>query len=307
MSDPLVLTQLVPLPVEEVWRAWTTADGWARWWWPHWPATRYDVDARAGGFYRAWDPEHRVGVHGTFLVVEAPRTLAMTWFWEGEVADPPRDEVVVELTEQEGGTLVTVTHRGPVVRAGDSDYRAGWEFVLGNLARVGRLGSATGPERALTDVDLQHLRRCVELAERAVEMGDEPFGSVLVGGGGEVLLEDHNHVAGGDRTQHPELAIARWAAEHLTPRERRAATVYTSGEHCPMCAGAHGWVGLGRIVVATSTEQLTGWLRELGLPPGAVAPLPVVAVVPGAVVDGPAPELADAVRELHRRAHGASG
>ena len=36
------------------------------------------------------------------------------------------------------------------------------------------------------------------------------------------------------------------------------------------------------------------------------ASLPVVAVVPGAVVDGPAPELADAVRELHRRAKGAS-
>jgi len=35
--------------------------------------------------------------------------------------------------------------------------------------------------------------------------GDEPFGTVLVYAEGEVLAEDHNHVAGGDHTQHPEF------------------------------------------------------------------------------------------------------
>lgn len=156
---------------------------------------------------------------------------------------------------------------------------------------------------SVTEQDLVHLRRCVELAARAVEVGDEPFGSVLVSEGGQVLFEDHNHVSGGDRTQHPELAIARWAVEHLSPEERRAATVYTSGEHCPMCAAAHGWVGLGRIVVASTTEQLGGWLRDLGVPPGPVAPLPVTTVVPSAVVAGPVPELAEQVRALHERHH----
>lgn len=151
--------------------------------------------------------------------------------------------------------------------------------------------------------DLAHLRRCVELATRAVELGDEPFGSVLVDGGGEVLFEDHNHVSGGDRTQHPEFAIARWAARQLTPDQRREATVYTSGEHCPMCAAAHGWVGLGRIVFASSTEQLTAWLAELGVPPGPVAPLPISALLPTAVVTGPVPELAEEIRALHARLH----
>src|SRR5690606_23840128 len=106
----------------------------------------------------------------------------------------------------------------------------------------------------INDQDLQHLRRCVELAKKALELGDEPFGSLLVSASGEGLFEDHNHVAGGDHTQHPEFAIARWAAEHMTVEERAAATVYTSGEHCPMCAAAHGWVGLGRIVYASSSE-----------------------------------------------------
>ena len=75
-----------------------------------------------------------------------------------------------------------------------------------------------------------------------------------------------------------------------------------------MCAAAHGWVGLGRIVYAVSTAQLVGWLREWGVPPGPVRPLAVQEVAPGVPVDGPAPELADEVCALHlelqrRRGH----
>ena len=153
----------------------------------------------------------------------------------------------------------------------------------------------------ITDDDRRHLRRCVELAREALEDGDEPFGSMLVAGDGAVGFEDHNRVKDGDATRHPELAIATWSAAHLSPAQRAAATVYTSGEHCPMCAAAHGWVGLGRIVYAVSSAQLTAWRAELGLPAGPVAALPITTVVPDAVVDGPVPELEGEMRELHRR------
>jgi tRNA(Arg) A34 adenosine deaminase TadA len=155
----------------------------------------------------------------------------------------------------------------------------------------------------IDESDLRHLRRCVDLATEALDAGDEPFGSVLVGSDGTALAEDRNRVAGGDRTRHPEFAMARWAATNLTLEQRGAATVYTSGEHCPMCAAAHGWVGLGRIVYASSSEQLVGWLAELGVPPPPVRPLPIRQVVPDAEVLGPVPELAEQVRELHRRLH----
>lgn len=155
----------------------------------------------------------------------------------------------------------------------------------------------------VTDQDRVHLKRCVELARQAVELGDEPFGSVLVSADGEVLFEDHNHVSGGDATQHPEFAIARWSAEHLTPEERAAATVYTSGEHCPMCSAAHSMVGLGRIVFASSSDQLRVWRSELGQGgQRAVAGLPINAVAPGIPVAGPDPQLADEIRDLHVRA-----
>jgi tRNA(Arg) A34 adenosine deaminase TadA len=153
------------------------------------------------------------------------------------------------------------------------------------------------------DAELPYLRRCVELAAEALETGDEPFGSVLVGGDGEVLAEDHNRVAAGDRTRHPEFELARWSAAHMTPGARAAATVYTSGEHCPMCAAAHAWVGLGRIVYVASSEQLTEWLGALGVPAPPVRPLPVREVAPGVVVEGPVPELVEEVHALHVRFH----
>jgi hypothetical protein len=68
-----------------------------------------------------------------------------------------------------------------------------------------------------------------------------------------------------------------------------------------MCAAAHAWVGLGRIVYAVSSAQLTEWRAGWGADPSPVVPLPVQQVAPGVPVDGPAPELEDEMRTLHRR------
>ena len=154
----------------------------------------------------------------------------------------------------------------------------------------------------VTDNDLLHLRRCLELAAEAIELGDEPFGSVLVSRDGTVLAEDRNReTSQGDQTQHPELALARWAATHLGADDRAAATVYTSGEHCPMCAAAHAWVGLGRIVYASSSAQTSAWLTDLGVGPSPVRPIPIQEIAPGIPVEGPVPGLDDEVHALHRR------
>ncbi|WP_048308824.1 nucleoside deaminase [Halomonas sp. PR-M31] len=156
----------------------------------------------------------------------------------------------------------------------------------------------------MNESETQHLRRCIELATEALEAGDEPFGSVLVSAEGKVLVEDRNRIANGDSTRHPEFALARWAAENMTPDERAKATVYTSGEHCPMCAAAHGWVGLGRIVYVSSSEQLTTWLADLGVGTPPVRPLPIQTIAPDIPVEGPIAELDEEVHALHRRLHG---
>ncbi len=159
----------------------------------------------------------------------------------------------------------------------------------------------------LNGKELKHLNRCVELATKALKDGDEPFGSVLVAADGQVLFEDYNHVVTtGDRTQHPEFSIARWAAENLREEERAMATVFTSGEHCPMCAAAHGWVGLGRIVYASSSKQLTAWMADLGVSASPVQPLTIQEIAPNIETVGPISELAEQVRKLHEQFHNSS-
>jgi tRNA(Arg) A34 adenosine deaminase TadA len=151
----------------------------------------------------------------------------------------------------------------------------------------------------VSDVDLQHPRRCSELAGIALKAGHGPFGAMLVGADGQTLHEDHNRVTDDDQTLHAELGVIRWAIVNLAPVQRIRATLYTSCEHCPMCAAMHAWAGLGRIVYATSNVQLTDWLIEWDASAPPVVMLPVRSVAPRAVVDGPAPELEEEIKALY--------
>ncbi|MCP2635409.1 nucleoside deaminase [Microbacterium sp. HD4P20] len=158
-------------------------------------------------------------------------------------------------------------------------------------------------EPLTTPPDDEYLRRCVELAERALEAGDDPFGSVLVDDEGVALAEAMNReTTDRDPTAHPELHLAQWAIANLTPEQRAATTVYTSGEHCPMCAAAHAWAGLGRIVAAVSSEQLADWRASWGLPVGPVRALPAAFVAPAVHVIAPVPAFEQQMRALHERA-----
>src|SRR5690606_2776459 len=153
----------------------------------------------------------------------------------------------------------------------------------------------------IADVNHRYLQRCVDLATKALEEGSDPFGSLLLSAKGEVLFEDYNHTASGNKMLHPELAIAEWAATNLSEEERAVAVVYTSGEHCAMCAAAHAWVGLGKIVFASSSEQLGRWMVEFQRASSPVAPLRIKDVAPAIETVGPFPEFADVLRELHRK------
>ena len=153
----------------------------------------------------------------------------------------------------------------------------------------------------MNDTDLLHLRRCVELAAEAVAQGDQPFGSVLVSGDGTMLAERRNQIATtGDLTAHPELALAGWASQHLDPSERAAATMYTSGEHCTMCAAAHVRVGIGRLVYVLSAPMIAELVEpevKIGLRVTDVVAASNVDVI----VEGPCDELAPEASALFGR------
>lgn len=155
----------------------------------------------------------------------------------------------------------------------------------------------------IDDKDKKHLLRCIELAEEALAAGDEPFGSVLVDANGTVMNEDRNRASTVDATYHPEIAVARWAAQNMTADARTQATVYTSGEHCAMCSAAHAWAGLGRIVYISSSKQLGEWMAEIGATSSSpINSLSISEVAPNIAVEGPIAGLDEQVKELQIRA-----
>lgn len=119
----------------------------------------------------------------------------------------------------------------------------------------------------VTQDDEPFLRRAIALAAKAVEAGDAPYGSLLVGPDGSVLAEAHNTVTrDNDISAHPELKMAKWAASQLDKDTAARTTMYTSCQPCGMCTGAIQRSGLGRVVFALATEQLLGLNPSGGWP-----------------------------------------
>ncbi len=155
--------------------------------------------------------------------------------------------------------------------------------------------------KKLKVTDEKYLRRCLELAKESVEAGDEAFGSVLVNEGGEIIAEARNRVNEKTILAHPEIDLAYWAAENLSPEERLKTTMYTTGEHCPMCAAAHGWVGIGTLVYLSSAKQLGEWQKEYNLPEAPIHFLPVENIIKNIEIRGPGEgDLLNEIKNIHQ-------
>ncbi|MDX1362989.1 nucleoside deaminase [Arenibacter latericius] len=155
---------------------------------------------------------------------------------------------------------------------------------------------------SLSEIDLQHLAHCLSLAEEAVNAGDKPFGSLLVNQKNEVIASARNRVNELNNLAHPEIELAHWAAKNLSAEERNKTVMYTSGEHCPMCAAAHGWVGLGGIVYLSSAKQLKEWMLEMKVPAAPIQFYPIQDIIPNIQVKGPASgKLLEGIKALHKK------
>jgi tRNA(Arg) A34 adenosine deaminase TadA len=110
---------------------------------------------------------------------------------------------------------------------------------------------------AAAERDEYFLRRSFDVARRSMSHGNHPFGAVLVGHDGKVLLEAENgYLPAHDGTAHAERLLATDACRSLSRQERGKATLYSSAEPCAMCAGAIYWAGIGRVVYGLSEHRL---------------------------------------------------
>jgi tRNA(Arg) A34 adenosine deaminase TadA len=102
------------------------------------------------------------------------------------------------------------------------------------------------------------LRIAFDVARKARETGDHPFGSILADASGKVLMQQGNGYSseGGDRTAHAERLLASRAAKAYDVAFLSQCTLYTSAEPCAMCAGAIYWAGIGRVVFGQTEKDL---------------------------------------------------
>ena len=118
---------------------------------------------------------------------------------------------------------------------------------------------AAAPGPALPALDHEaFLRRSFDVARRSREHGDHPFGALLAGPDGAVLMEQCNGFTteGHDMTAHAERLLATWASKTYGADFLAGCTLYSSAEPCAMCSGAIYWAGIGRLVYGQSERDL---------------------------------------------------
>ena len=152
----------------------------------------------------------------------------------------------------------------------------------------------------MNTTDLQHLQTAIDVAQRAREHGNHPFGAILVDENNQVLIQAENTVVTErDCTGHAETNLMRLASGHFSPEKLLTCTLYTSTEPCAMCAGAIHWGNVRRVVFALSEVDL---YEMVGPSPEhlILSCREVFAKTQRHVeVEGPASELDEAARAVH--------
>jgi tRNA(Arg) A34 adenosine deaminase TadA len=101
------------------------------------------------------------------------------------------------------------------------------------------------------------LRQAFKVALRARDAGNHPFGAILVGPDGAVLMEQENaYHPHHDMTGHAERVLMTRASQAYRPDFLAQCAMYTSAEPCAMCAGAAYWAGVGTVVFGLTESQL---------------------------------------------------
>ena len=105
--------------------------------------------------------------------------------------------------------------------------------------------------------------RFMQLAIDQAKDGDYPFGAIIVRDGKVLALGRNSTKRSHDPTAHAEMVAIRAFLEGHEPDDFKEATIYASGEPCPMCMGAILWCGFKRVVYAASIAELSAKIEQI--------------------------------------------
>jgi guanine deaminase len=126
---------------------------------------------------------------------------------------------------------------------------------------------ASAPENASAGASLTPPQagdeRFMRLAIAEAARGDFPFGAVIVREGDVIATGRNVGKINDDPTAHAEIGALRKVIMAGATAALKGATLYASGEPCPMCMGAILWCGVGRVVFAASITELSTKIGQI--------------------------------------------
>jgi tRNA(adenine34) deaminase len=115
-------------------------------------------------------------------------------------------------------------------------------------------GDSSAAEKQ-NEVDQGFIREALLEAGEAARIGEVPIGALIVYEG-RIIARAHNlKETTGDPTAHAEILVLRNAAQLKEAWRLNGATLYTTLEPCPMCAGAMVLARIGRLVYGASDPK----------------------------------------------------
>ena len=113
-----------------------------------WMGAEATTEAHPGGLYLVKGIGDRANVaRGAFREVVPIHRLAYSFGWEGNEEVPPESSLIeIDLIDQEGGTLLRMTHSGLPNETQCAAHNKGWAHYLGRLA-VAATGRNPGIDR----------------------------------------------------------------------------------------------------------------------------------------------------------------
>lgn len=110
-----------------------------------WMGTDADIEPRVGGIYQL-NVSGTDMARGQFTEVIPVHRLAYSFGWDTDAEVPPGSSLIeIDLLDQDGGTLLRLTHSGLPNAKQCANHEEGWTFYLGRLA-IAAAGGDPGPD-----------------------------------------------------------------------------------------------------------------------------------------------------------------
>ncbi len=126
----LTVTRTLAAPPERVWRAFTSPEELAAWFWPGTWGTVVSIDLRVGGRYRVSSESVGMAFGGEYVAVEPIDRLVQTWRWDD---DDDETLVTIRLTPDGTGTWLEIVHERFSSDEEVANHLQGWNDCLDRL------------------------------------------------------------------------------------------------------------------------------------------------------------------------------